>query len=251
MTAGLSRQDSAKGILLDIEGTTTPIDFVYQILFPHARQHAKNFLAAHCSSEEVQSDIARLIEENAEDQRRGLHPPDLHGASKEGGLESVLDYFFWLMDQDRKSTGLKSLQGKIWEEGYRKGALRSRVFPDVPPALAAWHSQAKDIRIFSSGSVLAQKLLFAHTESGDLTKFIRGYFDTTIGTKTDPRSYHCIALEFECPAPAILFISDVSEELDAARASGMQTTLCVRPGNRPQSETSNHPVIQGFEELNF
>ncbi|MGB7621247.1 MAG: acireductone synthase [Terriglobia bacterium] len=253
MTAGLSRQGSSKGILLDIEGTTTPIDFVYQVLFPHARQHAKSFLAAHCSSEEVQSDIALLIEENVEDRRRGLHPPDLHGhgASKEADLESVLGYFFWLMDQDRKSTGLKSLQGKIWEEGYRKGALQSRVFPDVPPALAAWHSQTKDIRIFSSGSVLAQKLLFAHTESGDLTKFIRGYFDTTIGAKTDLQSYQRIALEFECPAPAIFFISDASGELDAARAAGMQTALCVRPGNRPQSVKSKHPVIRSLQELNL
>jgi enolase-phosphatase E1 len=251
MTTSLSRPNPANGILLDVEGTTTPVDFVYQILFPYARKHAKNFLAAHFASDEVQANIARLIEENAEDQRRGLHPPDLHTASKETPLESVLAYFFWLMGQDRKSTGLKSLQGRIWEEGYRKGALRSQIFRDVPPALAAWHAQRKDIRIFSSGSILAQKLLFAHTEAGDLTRFIKGYFDTTVGSKTDPQSFRRISMAFECPASDILFISDVTSELEAARTSGMQTALCVRPGNRPQPGTSEYCVIQSFDQLNL
>jgi enolase-phosphatase E1 len=251
MNAGPPRELPVHGILLDVEGTTAPINFVYQILFPYARKHVRNFLAAHFSSEEVQSDIARLREEHAEDKRRGLQPPGLHVTPEEAHLESVLAYFLWLMDQDRKSTGLKSLQGKIWQDGYRTGALQSQVFPDVPPALAAWHARAIDIRIFSSGSILAQKLLFAHTEAGDLTKFIKGYFDTTSGPKADPQSYQRIATAFECPVSAILFISDVCAELDAARASGMQTGLCVRPGNRPQPGASRHSVIRSFAELNL
>ncbi|MBZ5535697.1 MAG: acireductone synthase [Acidobacteriia bacterium] len=240
-----------RGILLDIEGTTTPIDFVYQILFPYARTHCRDFLAAHWPSEEVQSDIARLLEEHAEDKRRGLEPPDFPTTLKETQPESVLVYILWLMDQDRKSTGLKSLQGKIWQNGYRTGTLRSQVFPDVPPALAAWHFRMMDIRIFSSGSVLAQKLLFAQTEAGDLTKFIRGYFDTTSGAKTDPQSYRRIAAAFECPVSAILFISDITAELNAALTSGMQTALCLRPGNRPQPEASKYSLIRNFAELSL
>ncbi|MBZ5554667.1 MAG: acireductone synthase [Acidobacteriia bacterium] len=238
-------------VLLDIEGTTTPINFVYQVLFPYARKHVQNFLAAHFSAEEVQSDVSLLLKEHAEDKLRGLQPPDLPGSPEAPRLESVLAYFLWLMDQDRKSTGLKSLQGKIWQDGYRAGALRSQVFPDVPPALAAWHARSIDICIYSSGSVLAQKLLFAHTEAGDLTKFIKGYFDTTTGTKTDPQSYRRIAIALECPVSAIFFISDVTSELSAALTSGMRTALCQRPGNREQSEASKHPVIRSFAELNL
>lgn len=251
MTAGPPRKTPVRGILLDIEGTTTPIDFVYHVLFPYARQHVREFLATHFSAEKVQWDIARLLEEHAEDKRRGLQPPDLQGAPNEGQLESLLAYFLWLMDQDRKSLGLKSLQGKIWQDGYRTGALQSQVFPDVPPALAAWHARRMGISIFSSGSVLAQKLLFAHTEAGDLSKFIKGYFDTTSGPKTDPQSYQRIAETFECPVSAILFISDVTLELNAALKSGMQTALCLRPGNRPQPESSEHPVIRSLAELNL
>jgi enolase-phosphatase E1 len=236
-------------ILLDVEGTTTPIDFVYQILFPYARARMKNFLAEHFSSDEVRADIARLRQEHDEDARRGLEPPPQQDDSPEAQLESMTAYIYWLMDRDRKSTPLKSLQGKIWEEGYRTGELRGQVFDDVPPAFQRWRQQQKDICIFSSGSVLAQKLLFAHTSAGDLTKWIRDYFDTRIGAKADPESYRRIAAALQRPPSEIVFLSDVTTELDAAQSAGMQPRLCLRPGNRSQPNPSAHAVIHTFDEL--
>src|SRR6185436_18990525 len=155
-----------RAILLDIEGTTTPIAFVHEVLFSYARDHAKEFLASHTDTD----DIARLREEYAADVSNGEHPP------------AELDaYVEWLIARDRKSTGLKSLQGKIWRQGYTDGSLKSQVYVDVAPAFARWRARGWTISIFSSGSALAQQLLFAHTEAGDLMGFISEYFDTTVG----------------------------------------------------------------------
>ena len=152
------------------------------------------------------------------------------------------------MDRDKKSTGLKSLQGKIWEEGYRTGELRGEVYPDVPPALERWRRQRIDIAIFSSGSVQAQRSLFASTAAGDLTRFIRAYFDTTTGPKTAQQSYARIAAALERAPSEVLFLSDVGAELDAARTAGMRTALCVRaPG--PAPSTGAHPVVHALDQL--
>ena len=229
-------------ILLDIEGTTTPIDFVYEVLFPYARARVKDFLARHESSEEVRADIVDLRHEYSSDLGGCLKPPPID----EG---SIVAYVHWLMDQDRKVTPLKSLQGKIWEEGFQRGELRGQVFDDVPRAFARWREQNKDICIYSSGSRLAQQLLFANTEAGDLTDFIREYFDTNIGAKGDPQSYHRIASALELSPPEILFISDVIAELNAARDAGIETLLSVRPGNPPQPGREAHRVIHTFDEV--
>lgn len=207
-----------KGILLDIEGTTTPIRFVYDVLFPFARAHAHEHL-----DEEAQR--ALKVEYDA-DVLKGLAPPPWAS----GGLA----YVHWLMDQDRKSTALKSLQGRVWQVGYRRGDLQGEVFPDVPVALEHWHRTGVDVRIYSSGSTLAQQLLFSTTRYGDLTRFLRGYFDTTTGPKTEPSSYTTIAEAYRLPASEILFISDVTRELDAAAAAGLHVLLSFRPGNPPQ-----------------
>jgi enolase-phosphatase E1 len=152
------------------------------------------------------------------------------------------------MDRDRKSTGLKSLQGKIWEEGYRAGDLRSVVYPDVPPALERWRRQGIDIAIYSSGSVQAQRSLFTNTAAGDLTRFIRAYFDTTTGPKTAPQSYARIAAALGRSPSEVLFLSDVGAELDAALTAGMRTALCVRtPGSAPPAGA--HPVIHALDQL--
>jgi enolase-phosphatase E1 len=150
------------------------------------------------------------------------------------------------MDQDRKSTGLKSLQGKIWEEGYRSGELKSEVYPDVPPALERWKRQGIQVAIFSSGSVQAQRSLFRSTPAGDLTRFIQAYFDTTTGPKREPRSYQVIAQALELSPSDVLFVSDIQAELDAALAAGMQTALCVR-GAGPAPVASPHPAIHTFD----
>jgi enolase-phosphatase E1 len=234
-------------VLLDIEGTTTPIDFVYNVLFPFARERMKGFVCAHYTGSEVQAEIEQLIEEHAGDLKRGLAPPPIakHGHER---WESVGDYAVWLMDLDRKSTPLKTLQGWIWEYGYETGELRSQLFADVAPAFARWRATPRDICIYSSGSVLAQKLLFSHTEAGDLTRFIRDYFDTHVGAKREEASYRRIAAALGCPPADVLFISDVVAELAAARAAGLATRLAVRPGNPPQPPSS-HPIIHSFDEV--
>jgi len=213
--------DQVRGILLDIEGTTTPIAFVHEVLFSYARAHARDFLTK--DSDEVRADVALLREEHAADKRNNLQPP-----------ESIPDYIDWLIDRDRKSTALKSLQGKIWRQGYLDGSLKSQVFADVAPAFERWRAAGLKIGIFSSGSVLAQQLLFAHTDAGDLTGFIDDYFDTNVGKKGDAESYRKIATAMDLEPSEILFISDVVAELEAAQESGMRTLLSIRPGNSPQ-----------------
>ena len=234
---------------MDIEGTTTPIDFVYQVLFPYARAHLEDYLKRNLGSKELERDLLQLREEYVRDLAEGLAPPKWVDAPPDAQLQSVLHYDFWLMDRDRKSTGLKSLQGKIWQEGYLKREIESQVFPDVPPALKDWKEKNLDVRIFSSGSVLAQKLLFANTEAGDLSGFLNGYFDTGIGPKTSAESYRRIAAEFHVAASEVLFVSDVIKELDAASSSGMKTSLSIRPGNPPQPKGHAHGIIRSFSEI--
>jgi enolase-phosphatase E1 len=243
VTASVSSA-GVRGILLDIEGTTTPIAFVHDVLFSYARTHVKNYLANHAASEGVRKDLELLREEHAVDLRSGEQPPPLTTE-----LGSVANYVNWLIDLDRKSTGLKSLQGKIWHDGYSDGTLHAQVFPDVAPAFARWRVAGITISIFSSGSALAQQLLFAHTEAGDLTSFITSYFDTSVGKKGEPESYRCIAEAMEFPPSEVLFVSDVVSELAAAREAGMKTVLSIRPGNQPQQDADQYQSIESFEEL--
>ena len=237
--------ERVRAVLLDIEGTTTPIDFVSKVLFRYARSHTASFLERHGSSQELLEDLDGLRREHLDDTRQGLNPPALKNPH---GPEAFIAYVDWLIERDRKSTPLKSLQGKIWAEGYARGELRSQVFDDVPPAFKRWQAQNRTIAIFSSGSVLAQKLLFAHTASGDLTRFLSAYFDTTVGTKTDSASYEKIATLLKRWPAEIVFISDVVRELDGAEAAGLHALLCERPGNHPQPKNS-HKVIRTFDEL--
>jgi len=240
--------ESITAVLLDIEGTTTPIDFVYNILFPYAREHMRPYLAEHLASIDVQSAVRDLLRENAEDARQGFDSPRLAEDAEIASLDDLVAYLHWLMDQDRKSTPLKTLQGKIWEDGYRKGILRSQIFEDVPQALRRWHEQGKEIHIYSSGSVLAQKLLFAYSEAGDLTALIDGYFDTNIGAKTNADSYRRITTALEREPAEIMFLSDRITELDAAADAGLAAVLCVRPGNDPQITPVTHRVIHTFDQ---
>jgi len=221
-----------RGILLDIEGTTTPISFVYDVLFPYARRHAVTSARG--------LDLTDLRREHQDDQKAGHQPPEWS--------TDPVPYIHWLMDQDRKSTALKRIQGEIWLDGYRTGQLQGKVFDDVPPALQRWRTLGIDVRIFSSGSVLAQRLIFSTTAAGDLTTCLNGYFDTTTGPKNAPASYNVIAQTFSLAPSDILFVSDVTRELDAAREAEMQTALCVRPGNHPQP-AHTHRIITTFDEI--
>ncbi len=205
---------------------------------------------ANFDQPEVRVDVSYLREEHRTDVSRNLNPPALLAGPGDAVIDSLVAYVHWLMDRDRKSTGLKSLQGKIWKRGYQGGILRAQVFPDVPPALERWHRAGLRVGIFSSGSVLAQELLFAHTEAGDLTPFLAQYFDTTTGPKAAADSYRRIASALAVPPARVLFISDVVAELDGARAADMRTLLNLRPGNHPQPATEAHPIIETFDEIN-
>jgi enolase-phosphatase E1 len=232
-------------LLLDIEGTTTSASFVYDVLFPFARAHLREFLQASANERAVRDDIAALRAE-----RRGEAEPGAPGWPQGTAAESLAfaaAYAEWLMDRDRKSTALKSLQGRIWKGGYRSGALKSHVYPDVRTALERCRAQRRSVAIFSSGSVLAQRLLFEHTVEGDLTPLIHAYFDTTTGPKQAASSYRRIAEALRMAPGAVLFVSDVPGELDAAREAGMGTGLCVRADGAPP--TSDHPVLRTFDEL--
>jgi enolase-phosphatase E1 len=248
MTSSLSTA-GIRGILLDIEGTTTPIAFVHEVLFSYARSQAREYLTEHYGSVELLADLAELRKEHAADLNANQRPPAIVDGPRGTQIDSLVAYINWLMDRDRKSTGLKSLQGKIWRQGYLDGTLKAQLFADVAPALERWRCAGLKISIFSSGSSLAQKLLFAHTEAGDLTRFIGNYFDTMVGSKIEVESYRQIAAALSLPAREVLFISDLISELAAASDAGMQTLLCVRPGNRPQSLTEHYRSIQSFDEV--
>jgi enolase-phosphatase E1 len=235
-----------RAILLDIEGTTTPISFVTETLFPYARRRGREFILNHLKDDEIQSALRQLQAENASDRAAGA--PPIEGGSR-NIIEEIIRYYLWLIDVDRKSTALKTIQGRIWEEGYARGELQSNIFPDVSPALKRWRQCRRLTAIYSSGSALAQQQLFRHTAEGDLTSLIDAYFDTHVGNKKQTDSYYKIAGNLKLSPDEILFVSDVTAELDAALAAGMMTVLCVRPGNAPYREDLHHRVIHSFEEL--
>jgi enolase-phosphatase E1 len=233
----LSPLEGVGGILLDIEGTTTPISFVYDVLFPYTRERLDDACARAENDPAVVKSVADLRAEHLAETENDL-PAFGNGAP----------YARWLMGRDRKSTGLKTLQGLIWENGYGSGELRGEVFDDVPPALTRWRKRGARLRIFSSGSVLAQKLLFAHTRHGDLTPYFEGFHDTTTGPKKEAASYTEIARAYGVPPGEILFLSDVVDELDAAARTGMRTALVLRPGNRP-ADPGPHVTLRSFDDL--
>jgi enolase-phosphatase E1 len=232
---------NCQAVLLDIEGTVTPISFVHEILFPYARERVNNYLSQHLQQPEVQADIQKLREEQANDAEELRQPPI-------DSIDTAVTYVNRLIDLDRKSPALKSLQGKIWKAGYEDGSLKSPVYPDVVEVFERWRDVGITINIFSSGSVLAQQLLFAHTDAGDLTRYIDQYFDTSVGKKIDPQSYLAIAANLSFDPSQILFLSDVVAELDAAKAAGIQTRLCIRPGNPPQP-ASQYQSIASFADI--
>lgn len=230
----------AQAILLDIEGTTTPIDFVHKTLFPYARARVAGFVQQNFT--DLKSEISQLENESSND---GEYKHELRPDSP----NSVADYLIYLIDNDRKSTPLKAIQGTIWQAGYENGDLVSTVYDDVPKAFERWKSDGKTVAIYSSGSVLAQQLIFKYSDHGDLTRFIDRYFDTNIGHKRESESYSAIAADLEFETADILFVADISAELDAAAVSGYHTALSVREGNDPQTENSAHRTVTDFDDL--
>lgn len=222
-----------KAIVTDIEGTTSSISFVKDVLFPYARRHLPAWVETHADRPDVQH--------------------WLHEAAKQAGLVSasraeIVALLQQWIDEDRKATPLKALQGMIWVDGYRSGEYRAHMYPEVAARLRAWHAQGIDLYVYSSGSVAAQKLFFGYSESGDLTPLFSGYFDTEIGAKREAASYRHILSALARRGDEVLFLSDVAEELDAARAAGMRTTLLARAPSACPQECA-HPCVGDFDSV--
>ena len=208
-------------LLLDIEGTTTSIQFVTDVLFPYAARAIPGFIAEHGQRPDV-AEACRLVVADADDAER-----------RAGGAATVLAVVRRQMAADAKATGLKMLQGLVWEHGYRSGAITGHVFADVAPALRRWKAEGRPAAIYSSGSVLAQRLLFGHSDAGDLSPLLCGHYDTAMGPKREAPSYARIAQAWGREPSGIVFASDQPAECAAAAAAGMQAVLLMRPGNAP------------------
>lgn len=222
-----------KAIVTDIEGTTSAISFVKEVLFPFARKRLPAFIETHADTPEVQHWLHEAARE-----------ADL-GIATQAQLIEVLTA--WI-DSDRKATSLKALQGMIWKDGYESGAYKAHVYPEVAQCLRQWHQRGIGLHVYSSGSVAAQKLFFRYSEAGDLTPLLDGFFDTETGPKRSADSYRAIAREVGIEASSILFLSDIVEELDAARTAGMQTILLCRPPDNCTRDT-DHTCVPDFTQI--
>jgi enolase-phosphatase E1 len=243
---------SSRGILLDIEGTTSSISFVYDVMFPYVRKHLTfEVFANWLEPEYIRAFHAIAKDAGHESLDAWLKKEGLTRDNPIRAAEVVCKEVTRLMDADVKATGLKELQGLIWKSGFESGELKAHVYPDVPPALEAWNAAGKDVRIYSSGSIQAQQLFFGHTVAGNLLPHFRGHYDTTTGGKKEPESYRKIAAAFGLPASEILFLSDIAAELDAARTAGMQTTLVVREGAVGPGSSESHPSTTSFSTLSI
>ena len=220
-------------VLTDIEGTTSRIDFVHRVLFPYTRARIANFVHVHRDQADVAMALAAV--------RAELNAPD---ATLDEQIESLLRW----IDEDRKITPLKSLQGMIWAQGYAAGDFTAHVYADANDALRRWHADGHELYVYSSGSIAAQKLFFRHSVFGDLTPLFRDYFDTTIGGKREADSYRRIAQRVQRPAGEILFLSDIEAELDAARDAGMRTIQLLR-GDAPPASSGSHRTVTSMADI--
>jgi enolase-phosphatase E1 len=233
---------AGRGILLDIEGTTSSISFVYDVMFPFVRRELGDFVHARWGD----PDLIVALQRTASDLG---HESLSDWCAAAGNVPNLCGDVLKMMDDDVKATGLKQLQGLVWEAGYKSGELVSHVYDDLPPALKRWNAAGRDVRIYSSGSVQAQKLFFGHTAQGDLLPLFRGHYDTTTGPKKEAASYTKIAVECQLPPGEILFLSDVIAELAAAKEAGLKTALVKRPGNAAIAPGHEHDEIESFENI--
>jgi enolase-phosphatase E1 len=226
-----------RAILTDIEGTTSSISFVKDVLFPYARRALPRFVAARGKEPAVRKWLDAVATENG-------------GMCDDAMIVEVLQG--WI-DEDRKHTALKALQGMIWADGYKSADFTAHIYPDAAPALRSWHAAGLPLFVYSSGSVPAQRLFFGHSDAGDLTALFSGWFDTEMGGKRDAQSYRNIVESIRIPAGEIVFLSDVVEELDAAREAGLQTVLIDRledyPKPRQGDAAHGHRRVERFDQI--
>ena len=218
-------------ILTDIEGTTSSIDFVHDVLFPYASEN-----------------LADFVHENSDNPRTAkiLDEARTEGGDPDADTDAVIALLLQWIEEDRKVPALKELQGQLWRNGYMNGELTGHVYEDAVEYLVSWSEAGIPVYVYSSGSVQAQQLLFGYSDAGDLRPVFSGYFDTRVGHKREAASYAEIATMINLPAENILFLSDITEELDAARDAGMQTVQLVRNDN---VETGDHRTVNGFAEV--
>lgn len=217
-----------KAIVTDIEGTTTSISFVHDVLFPYARRHMREFITAQQHDAEICRQIAAVSNE----------------AGKALSLSETIDQLIAWIDADKKITPLKAIQGILWETGFKNNDYRAHMYDDAAEHLKNWHEQGIKLYVYSSGSVKAQKLLYGYSDHGDLTPLFSGYFDTEIGGKREVGSYRHIVKALGLDAGDILFLSDIKEELDAARDAGMHTCWLVR--DQAPEPNAAHPQVADF-----
>ncbi|MNN04988.1 Enolase-phosphatase E1 [compost metagenome] len=223
---------SIKAILTDIEGTTSAVSFVFDVLFPYAAAHLPDYVREHADEPAVAEQLAAVRAESGE-----------AAADVERCIEILLG---WIAE-DRKATPLKALQGMVWEQGYKAGQLKGHVYPDAVDALRRWHDEGYALYVYSSGSIQAQKLIFGCSEAGDLSPLFSDYFDTTSGPKREAASYRGITAAIGLPGEQILFLSDVVQELDAAREAGLQTIGLAREGG----ELGDHETVASFAVIDL
>ncbi|XP_040986327.1 probable bifunctional methylthioribulose-1-phosphate dehydratase/enolase-phosphatase E1 isoform X2 [Juglans microcarpa x Juglans regia] len=240
-------------IVLDIEGTTTPISFVSDVLFPYARDNVGRHLSATYDTAETQDDIKLLHSQVQDDLDKGVVgavPIPSDNAGKEEVVAALVANVEAMIRADRKITALKQLQGHIWRTGFENGELEGVVFEDVPQALEKWHALGIKVYIYSSGSRLAQRLLFGNTSYGDLRKYLSGFFDTAVGNKKETHSYVEISESIGVDKPSeILFITDVYQEAVAAKAAGLEVMVSIRPGNGTLPENHGFKTIKSFSGI--
>ncbi len=240
----------ARCILLDIEGTVSDVRFVYDVMFPYARREIPSFLARQWSDPDVQAAMETVAIDAGHaslESWLGCHG----GAGEDSVVSKIADHLEELMARDSKTTGLKSLQGLVWKSGFESGAMQAELFDDVLPALKRWKSEGLDLRIYSSGSILAQRLFFQHTTFGDIAELFSAHYDTTIGPKKDSSSYARIAIDSQYDPRDILFVTDSLAEIQAAEQSGMQTVASLRPNNAPLPADFAGLAVTDFSQLNI
>ncbi|MBY4886342.1 acireductone synthase [Pantoea sp. DY-15] len=220
-----------RAIVTDIEGTTSDIQFVHQVLFPYARQH----LAAYVRENHMDENVAAA-----------LNAVRAESAAPQASLEELITTLTNYIDEDRKSPGLKALQGMIWRAGYVEGQFTGHLYSDVLPAFERWQQQGIGLYVYSSGSVAAQKLLFGYSDEGDLTSLFSGYFDTGVGAKREAQSYRNIAEKIGLAPASLLFLSDIYQELDAAADAGWHTVQLIRG---EADNASRHHQVNDFSQI--
>lgn len=243
---------AAKKIICDIEGTTSSISFVKDVLFPYALKHVEEYLKTHWSEDATKTVVAALREQADEDKKAEVEGVvAIPAEDSEDVIPDIVKNVEWQMSKDRKTGALKTLQGLVWAKGYKDGTIKGHVYEDVKKALEQWNEGGRKVYIYSSGSVDAQKLLFEHSEQGDLVKYVAGYYDTKIGAKQEKNSYEAILKNIEATGEEALFLTDVVAEAKAAKEAGLNVVVLDRPGNAELSEEDRKEftVISSFTDL--